>query len=59
MKLMLEASEVAVLLFGDEKRVDFIWKMAREKKLPHLRLGRRVLFNREVIEAWSKGMGCL
>lgn len=32
--------------------VDMIYKLVREKALPHFRIGRRILFKREVIDRY-------
>lgn len=32
--------------------VDMIYKMTREKAIPHIRVGSRILFRREDIDRW-------
>ncbi|OAB30195.1 hypothetical protein PMSD_20635 [Paenibacillus macquariensis subsp. defensor] len=32
-----------------------IYAMAREEQIPHVRVRGRILFHREVIEAWLRG----
>ncbi|MFC0472500.1 helix-turn-helix domain-containing protein [Halalkalibacter kiskunsagensis] len=31
---------------------DLIYQLVRESKLPHVKVGRRILFRREVIDHW-------
>lgn len=31
---------------------DLIFKMVRQKEIPHFRIGRRILFKKEAIEKW-------
>jgi len=52
MKLMLEVKELAVLLGVSTST---IYTMVRSKEIPYLRVRGRILFNRQVIEEWSKG----
>lgn len=33
---------------------DTIYTMVRQKQIPHLRVRRRILFNRETIDAWMR-----
>ncbi|KAB2335049.1 helix-turn-helix domain-containing protein [Bacillus mesophilum] len=34
--------------------VDTIYTMVRQKQIPHLKVRRRILFNRETIDAWMR-----
>jgi excisionase family DNA binding protein len=49
MKITLTVAEVADLL-GLSK--DCVYKLVREKQIPHVHAGRRILFHRPVIEQW-------
>ncbi|WP_367386976.1 helix-turn-helix domain-containing protein [Bacillus vallismortis] len=33
---------------------DTIYTMVREKQIPHFRVGRRILFTKQTIEAWRE-----
>lgn len=33
---------------------DMIYIMAREKRIPHFRIGSRILFKRDVIDHWTE-----
>lgn len=35
---------------------DMIYKMVREKAVPHFRIGRRILFRRSAIDEWISKM---
>ncbi|MEL3973047.1 helix-turn-helix domain-containing protein [Rossellomorea oryzaecorticis] len=48
-KITLNVKEVAQMLDLSE---DFIYKLTREKKIPHVRIGSRILFKRHSIEEW-------
>lgn len=45
----LEVKEVADYLGVSS---DLIYRLVREKAIPHFRLGRRVLFKKEIIDRW-------
>lgn len=49
----LEAKEVAVYL---GLSVDSIYKLAREKEIPHVKVGRRLLFKKDSIDRWLSEM---
>ncbi|MBM4762744.1 helix-turn-helix domain-containing protein [Bacillus sp. B15-48] len=34
--------------------IDTIYTMVRQKEIPHVRVRRRILFNRETIDAWMR-----
>jgi excisionase family DNA binding protein len=46
---LLTADDVAELL---GMRTDFIYRLAREGRIPHLRFGRTLRFRAEAIERW-------
>lgn len=50
-KLTLNAQEVADIV---GLSIDTIYKMTRQKEIPHVQFGRRVLYRRESIEQWLK-----
>jgi excisionase family DNA binding protein len=50
-KLTINARELSELLGVS---IDTIYKMTREKEIPHVALGRRVLYRKESIEQWLK-----
>jgi excisionase family DNA binding protein len=50
-KLTINAKELSELLGVS---IDTIYKMTREKEIPYVPLGRRVLYRRESIEQWLK-----
>jgi len=52
MKIMLEVKELAVLMGVSTST---IYTMVRTGEIPHLRVRGKILFNRQVIEEWSKG----
>lgn len=31
-----------------------MWRLVKLKKIPHVRIGRRVMFRREALTAWAK-----
>jgi excisionase family DNA binding protein len=47
--LLLSIKEAAITLGVCERT---IWTLAQERQLPHVRVGRRVLFSRAALEAW-------
>jgi excisionase family DNA binding protein len=47
--LLLSLKEAAATLAVSERTV---WTLVQEGVLPHLRLGRRLLFSRMALEAW-------
>lgn len=47
--LLLSIKETAFLLGVSERTV---WSMVQERQLPHVRVGRRLLFSRAGLEAW-------
>jgi excisionase family DNA binding protein len=47
--LLLSLKEAAAALAVSERTV---WTLVQEGVLPHLRLGRRLLFSRTALEAW-------
>lgn len=51
-KITLDTIEVANLL-GVSRTT--IYTMARENQIPHIKVRGKILFNREVIEAWTRG----
>jgi excisionase family DNA binding protein len=50
-KLTLTAQEVADIL---NISIDTVYKLTRQNEIPHVTIGRRVLFRRESIEQWLK-----
>ena len=48
---LLRAEDVAELL---QLRVDHIYKLARENRIPHLRFGRTLRFRAEAIDQWLR-----
>lgn len=52
MKITLTVNEVAGLLGVS---TDCIYTMVRERQIPHIRLRRRILFHRDVVDAWVRG----
>jgi excisionase family DNA binding protein len=46
---LLTAEDVAQIL---GMRTDFIYRLAREGRIPHLRFGRTLRFRAEAIETW-------
>lgn len=51
MKITLTVNEVAELLGVS---TDTIYNMVRDNQIPHVRVRRRILFHRDVIDAWIK-----
>jgi len=51
-KITLEVKEVAALLGVS---TGTIYTMVAAKQIPHFRVRGRILFNRQVIEAWTRG----
>ena len=49
----LTVGEIATYL-GLSK--DFIYILVRENRIPHVRVGRRILFKRESIDKWFEDM---
>lgn len=47
--LLLSIKDAAAALGICERTV---WTLVKERQLPHLRVGRRLLFSRAVLEAW-------
>lgn len=45
----LTVKEIATFL---DLSADFIYKLCREKKIPHIKIGSRLLFKIESIERW-------
>jgi excisionase family DNA binding protein len=45
----LTVKEIAVYL---DLSVDFIYKLAREKEIPHIRIGARIMFKKDSIDNW-------
>lgn len=52
MKIMLEVKELAGMMGVSTST---IYTMVRSGEIPHLRVRGKILFNRQVIEEWSKG----
>lgn len=50
-KITLTVNEVAGFLGASTAT---IYKMARNDEIPHFKMRGKILFNREVIEAWTK-----
>lgn len=48
---LLTADQVAEVL---GMRTDFIYRLAREGRIPHLRFGRTLRFRAEAVEVWIK-----
>ena len=48
---LLRADDVAERL---QLRVDHIYKLARERQIPHLRFGRTLRFRAEAIDQWLR-----
>lgn len=51
-KITLEVKEVAELLGISQTTV---YNMVRAKQIPHIKARGKILFNRAVIEAWTRG----
>ncbi|OAB46571.1 helix-turn-helix domain-containing protein [Paenibacillus antarcticus] len=51
-KITLTVNEVAELI---SVSTTTIYAMVREKQVPHIKIRGRILFHREVIEAWLRG----
>lgn len=51
-KITLTPQEVANLL-GVSRET--IYTMTRENQIPHFRVRGRIMFNKEIIEAWTRG----
>ncbi len=51
-KITLEVKEVAELIGCSTTTV---YAMVRERQIPHFRVRGKILFNRSVIEAWTRG----
>lgn len=45
----LSVDEIAVYIGVS---IDMIYKMTREKAIPHFRVGRRILFRKDAIDKW-------
>lgn len=52
MKIALTVVEVADML---GLSTDCVYKLVREKQIPHVHAGRRILFHRPVLESWLSG----
>jgi excisionase family DNA binding protein len=48
---LLTAQEVAELI---GMRTDYVYQLAREERIPHLRYGRTLRFRAEAIEEWIR-----
>jgi excisionase family DNA binding protein len=46
---LIDAQEVARLL---DMSVDYVWKLCRENRIPHLRFGRNLRFRRSAVLDW-------
>jgi excisionase family DNA binding protein len=46
---LLDAGQVAERL---QMRVDFVYALARQERIPHLRFGRTLRFRAEAIDRW-------
>lgn len=51
-KITLDVNDLVAML-GISKGT--IYTMCREQQVPHFKVRGRILFNREIIEAWTKG----
>lgn len=51
-KITLTVKEVAALI---DVSTTTIYTMARKNQIPHFKARGKILFNREVIEAWTRG----
>ncbi len=51
-RITLTVTEAAELIGVSQTTV---YTMAREKQIPHVRVRGRILFHRDVIEAWLRG----
>lgn len=51
-KITLEVKEVATMLGVS---TGTIYTMVRLSEIPHLKVRGRILFNRNIIEAWTRG----
>jgi len=51
-RIMMSVKEVAVYLGVS---VTTIYTMARKSEIPHIKVRGRILFNRSVIEDWTRG----
>lgn len=38
---------------------DLVYQLVREHKIPHLRIGRRILFRKESLNLWMSNQECL
>lgn len=58
---MLDASGVVRDYFTDPKTgialidVQKVYRMARNKEIPHIKVGRKYFFNEQALDMWSKG----
>jgi excisionase family DNA binding protein len=50
-RLLLPAADAARVLCISERH---LWMLTRTKQIPCIRLGRRVLYSRELLEAWIR-----
>ncbi|MNO15647.1 Helix-turn-helix domain protein [compost metagenome] len=51
MKQIITVNELASYL---KVSTDSIYAMVREKQIPHIRVRRRILFSRDMIEEWMR-----
>lgn len=51
-KLVLTVKEVAELLGVSTTT---IYTMARENEVPHFKIRGRIMFNRDLVESWTRG----
>lgn len=51
-KIVLTVKEVAKLLSVSTAT---IYTMARQNEIPHFKIRGRIMFNRDLIEAWTRG----
>ncbi len=51
-KITLDVNEVSKLLGIS---LTTIYTMVRENQIPHVKIREKIMFNRGVIEAWTKG----
>ena len=54
MKCQTMSVKEAALYLGVSK--DIIYELTRKKNIPHLRLGRRILFRKNALDIWMREM---
>ena len=57
MNRLMSAAETAGILYGDEKKTDRVYRLAREGIIPCVRLGRQLRFSPKKVEEFIENGG--